>query len=129
MIEAVLDLVGAICIAIGALLCFAAAVSLVRFPDVLGKMHAITKPQVLGLIFVALGIALSLRSWWASGMAVIIVVIQLLTAPVSANLVARGAYRGGLVPDENLLINDLTADLEEAGYSRPEDAPRSRWRT
>ena len=104
MIASLLDLTGAAFIAVGALLCFAAAVSLVRFPDVLGKMHAITKPQVLGLIFVALGIALNLRTWWGSGLCLLIVVIQ-------------------------LLVNDLSEDLEEAGYSRPEDAPRTHWRT
>lgn len=127
MIDAIFDLIGAIFIAVGAFLCFAAAISLVRFPDVLGKMHAITKPQVLGLMSVATGIAISLRTWWSVGLCLLIVILQLLTAPVSANLVARGAYRGGLVPDENLLVNDLADDLEEAGYSR-EEAPRSKWR-
>lgn len=127
MIDAIFDLIGAIFIAVGAFLCFAAAISLVRFPDVLGKMHAITKPQVLGLMSVATGIAISLRTWWSVGLCLLIVILQLLTAPVSASLVARGAYRGGLVPDENLLVNDLADDLEEAGYSR-EEAPRSKWR-
>ena len=127
MIDSIFDLIGAIFIAVGAFLCFAAAISLVRFPDVLGKMHAITKPQVLGLMSVATGIAISLRTWWSVGLCLLIVILQLLTAPVSANLVARGAYRGGLVPDENLLVNDLADDLEEAGYSR-EEAPRSKWR-
>lgn len=127
MTDAIFDLIGAIFIAVGAFLCFAAAISLVRFPDVLGKMHAITKPQVLGLMSVATGIAISLRTWWSVGLCLLIVILQLLTAPVSANLVARGAYRGGLVPDENLLVNDLADDLEEAGYSR-EEAPRSKWR-
>ena len=120
MIAAVFDLVGAILIMLGAMLCFVASVALIRFPDVLGKMHAITKPQVLGLIIITLGIALSLRTWWATGLCLLIVVIQLLTAPVSANLVARGAYRAGLADDALLKYNHLADDLKEAGYTRPE---------
>ena len=52
---------------LGAFLCFAAAVGLVRFPDVLSRMHAATKPQTLGLILFAVGVELSLRSWAAFG--------------------------------------------------------------
>ena len=42
-----------------------------------------------------------------------------MTAPVSANLVARSASRSGLVEEKELLVNHLAEDLQEAGYSRP----------
>ncbi|MFT3888167.1 MAG: monovalent cation/H(+) antiporter subunit G [Arachnia sp.] len=119
MNDELMDLIGALLILVGALLCFGAAVALVRFPDVLGKMHAITKPQVLGLISVSLGIAVSLHSWWATGLCLLIISLQLMTAPVSANLVARSASRSGLIEERELLVNHLAEDLEEAGYSRP----------
>lgn len=118
MIGQVLDLIGAVFVLVGALLCFGAAISLIRFPDVLSKMHAITKPQVLGLIFVTVGIALSLQTWWAVGLCLLIVVLQLLTAPVSASMIARSASRSGLVEDRHLTVNQLADDLEEAGYRR-----------
>ena len=126
MTDQIFDLIASVFVLAGSLLCLGAAVSLVRFPDVLGKMHAITKPQVLGLISVTVGIALSLRTWWAVGLCLLVVVLQLLTAPVSANLVARGAYRAGLIKDDLLVVDHLTEDLEEAGYTRPaESAPES----
>lgn len=121
MITSILDLVGALFLLLGAGLCFGAAVGLVRFPDVLSGMHAITKPQVLGLICVSLGIAFSLRTWWASGLCLLIIVLQLATAPVSANLVARSASRSGLVDDKDLVLNHLADDLKDAGYTRPGD--------
>ena len=121
MIDAFFDLIGSIFILAGALLCLVAAVALLRFPDVLSKMHAITKPQVLGLIFVSIGIALSLRTWWAVGLCILIVTVQLLTAPVSANLVARGSYRAGQLDNVNLRFNHLADDLEDAGYQRDKD--------
>lgn len=113
----ILNLIGAIFVFIGALLCFGAAVALVRFPDVLGKMHAITKPQVLGVIFISMGIAVSLRTWWVAGLCLVIITLQLLTAPVSASLVSRSAYRSGLSDDQHLLVNHLSEDLEDAGFT------------
>ncbi|HSO70717.1 MAG TPA: monovalent cation/H(+) antiporter subunit G [Arachnia sp.] len=124
MTDQIFDLVASLFVLAGALLCFGAAVSLVRFPDVAGKMHAITKPQVLGLLSVTVGIALSLRTWWAAGLCLLVVVLQLLTAPVAANLVARGAYRAGLIKDELLIVDHLTEDLEAAGYTRPPETTR-----
>ena len=119
MTDQIFDLIASVFVLVGSLLCLGAAVSLVRFPDVLGKMHAITKPQVLGLICVSLGIAVSLRNWWATGLCLLIISLQLMTAPVSANLVARSASRSGLVEEKELLVNHLAEDLQEAGYSRP----------
>lgn len=117
-----LDLVAALLVASGALLCFGAAVSLLRFPDVLAKLHAITKPQVLGMILIALGIALGVRSWWAVSVAVLAIFFQLLTAPVSASMVARTAYRSGIIRARSLGMDDLASDLCEARGGRTKDA-------
>ncbi|MCG6567536.1 monovalent cation/H(+) antiporter subunit G [Tessaracoccus sp. ZS01] len=114
--DTVFDFISALAILVGAILCFGAAVALVRFPDLLGRMHAITKPQVLGLIFVSVGIALSLRTWWALGLCLLIIALQLLTAPVSASMVSRSAYRSGLTDDSELLVNHLAEDLKDAGF-------------
>ena len=46
----VLDTAALILILVGALLCLTAAIGLVRFRDVPTRLHAATKPQVLGLI-------------------------------------------------------------------------------
>ena len=49
-LDMVLDTVAGVCLIAGALLCLAAGIALVRFPDVLSRMHAAAKPQVLGLL-------------------------------------------------------------------------------
>lgn len=116
MTDVIFDFIASLFVLVGAILCFGAAVSLIRFPDLLGKMHAITKPQVLGLIFVSVGIAVSLRTWWAIGLSLLIITMQLLTAPVSASLVSRSAYRSGLSDDSELLVNHLDEDLQGAGF-------------
>lgn len=52
MIGNILDTIGAVSIFLGALLALTAAVGIVRFPDTLRRMHAATKPQVVGLVLV-----------------------------------------------------------------------------
>ena len=117
MTGAVLDVLGAAFVLVGAFLCLAAAVGLARFPDVLSRMHAATKPQTLGLILVATGVELSLRSWAAFGTVVLIAVLQLTTAPVAAHLVSRTVYRSNQVRRDLLDRDDLAEDLDRAGFT------------
>jgi len=45
----VLGALAAICMLLGAVLAVSGTLGIVRFPDVLSRLHAATKPQVLGL--------------------------------------------------------------------------------
>lgn len=112
----VLDTIGAVFLLLGAMLCFAASVGLVRFPDVLTRMHAATKPQTLGLLFVVAGVAFSLQNFQALGILLLVAILQLLTAPVAAHMVSRTAYRTGQVREDLLTEDDLADDLAAAGF-------------
>ena len=109
--SAVLDVVGAVLLLLGALLSLVAAVGVLRFPDLLTRMHAATKPQVLGLMLVALGLALVLRDARASAILVLVVVAQMVTAPVAGHMVGRASYRAGQVRDDLLLVDELTDEV------------------
>jgi multicomponent Na+:H+ antiporter subunit G len=111
---AVADVLAAACLLGGALLAFAAGVGLVRFPDLLARMHSATKPQVLGLVLVLLGLALRLRSGPALWILVLIAVFQMLTSPVAAHMVGRAGYRTGKVGRDLLVVDELTTDQEDA---------------
>lgn len=97
MIGQVLDLFSALLLLAGSLLCLCAAVGLARFPDLLSRMHAATKPQVLGLVLVLLGTGLGMRSGLDIGMLVLVAVFQLLTTPVASHMMSRSAVRAGQV--------------------------------
>src|SRR6478735_9275305 len=112
--DTVADVVSAVFLLCGAFLAFAAGVGVVRFPDLLARMHAATKPQVLGLILVLIALGLRLRSWSAVGMLVLVVIFQLMTSPVAAHMVGRAGYRTGKVRPDLLVLDDLTADQEAA---------------
>ncbi|MFI5841496.1 monovalent cation/H(+) antiporter subunit G [Catenuloplanes sp. NPDC051500] len=97
----------------GGLLCLAAGIALCRFPDLLSRMHATAKPQVLGLLLILTGCALRLRDPVDVTTLVLIAVFQLATAPVAAHLVARAAYRTGRFRADLLIVDEL-ADTRTA---------------
>lgn len=109
-VDQVLDLAGAVVIAAGAFFCLAAAVGLIRFPDVMTRMHAATKPAVFGLILILVGVTLSLRDVKAFTLLGLAVLLQMLTAPVSGHLVSRTAYRDGEWDAEHAVADDMAAD-------------------
>jgi len=120
----VADVASAICLLGGAFLAFAAGVGVLRFPDLLARMHAGTKPQVLGLALVLIGLALRLRSGGAVWALVLVAVFQMLTAPVAAHMVGRAGYRTGKVRSDLLVVDELTSDQERAqvrDHGRAED--------
>ncbi|MET7469524.1 monovalent cation/H(+) antiporter subunit G [Micromonospora sp. NPDC005686] len=108
MVGTIVDWVGGVLLLAGAALALIAGIGLVRFPDVLDRMHAATKPQVLGVLLLLAGLALRLRTPSDLGMLVLVAIFQLATAPVAAQMIGRAAYRSGRV-DRTLLDADELA--------------------
>ena len=90
---AILDLVSYVCLILGAFLCLAASIGMLRFPDLLSRQHAATKPQVLGVLLVLLAVALDQRSIPVLTMVLLVAVFQFLTAPVASQMMSRAAVR------------------------------------
>ncbi|MBW8762350.1 MAG: monovalent cation/H(+) antiporter subunit G [Microbacterium sp.] len=109
--DAVIDAAVLVLILVGALLCLFAAIGLLRFRDVPSRLHAATKPQVLGLLLICLAIALSQRSIGGILLGLVlvapIVLMQFATAPLSAHIVGRQAYRNGSIEQRNLVVDEL----------------------
>lgn len=55
--------ISAALIGVGAIFFLAGSVGLLRFPDVLTRLHALTKADNVGLGFVVAGLALQADSW------------------------------------------------------------------
>ncbi|MFT4214077.1 MAG: monovalent cation/H(+) antiporter subunit G [Microbacterium sp.] len=111
MIEAIV----LVLILIGALLCVTASIGLLRFRDVPTRLHAATKPQVLGLILICVAIAIAIGSWQVAAFLVPVVVVQLATAPLSAHMVGRQAYRNGSLDEGSLLVDELADEQRDTG--------------
>ncbi|MDO4607142.1 MAG: monovalent cation/H(+) antiporter subunit G [Bowdeniella nasicola] len=110
----VAELIGAVLLFLGAILVVVAAVGLLRFDDLLKRMHAAAKPQTLGTMLVMLGLALVLRvptTIWALAL---VVAFVLVTSPVSAILASRAGFRIGHAPTRHLLVDDYSRDMRRA---------------
>ena len=109
-----IDLAAGICLLLGAFLSLAAGIGLTRFPDALSRLHAATKPQVLGLLFIVASIALASRSLSALLALLPVLLFQVLTAPISAHMVGRAGYRTGNFRRELLIVDELENAVDEA---------------
>jgi multicomponent Na+:H+ antiporter subunit G len=102
------DVAAMILLVLGALLSLTAAIGLLRFPDVLARLHAATKPQVLGVLLIVVGVALRLRSVLDIGMLLLAGTMQMLTLPVAAQMVGRAVYRTQQLEPDCLVIDELS---------------------
>ena len=116
------DVVAGVFLISGSAFALIAAIGVVRFPDVLNRMHAGTKPQTFGLILILIGLAIRLNSWHVSLLLLVLIVFQLLTAPVNAHMVGRAAFRTGFVDRDALYVCE-TPDDSPAPVDGPETDP------
>lgn len=70
-----------------------AGIGLLRFPDVLMRMHASTKAGTLGVGLSVVSVAIYFADDLVTTKVFLIVLFILLTAPVAAHLIGRAAYR------------------------------------
>ncbi|MFJ6079459.1 monovalent cation/H(+) antiporter subunit G [Pseudarthrobacter sp. NPDC092419] len=118
-VDAWVDAVSAVFMVVGAALSLGAAIGLLRFPDLLSRMHAATKPQVLGLFLLLAAIGLQLRTWWVWPVLLVAWIFQLLTVPVSAHMVGRAGYRTKHLHRELLTSDELEAVVQKAAGNPP----------
>ena len=116
----VLDWAGIVCILAGALLSFIAGIGLLRFPDLLSRMHAASKPQVLGLLLVLVGIGFRLLPVEESGVfslgtLFLVGLFQVVTVPVAGHIVARVGYRTGRIRRDLVSTDELADRLATRG--------------
>ncbi|SBS78376.1 Monovalent cation/proton antiporter, MnhG/PhaG subunit [uncultured Mycobacterium sp.] len=107
----VLDPLAAVLVLLGSALALTAAIGVLRFPDTLTRMHAATKPQVLGLLLVLGGATIRLSGNIDVGMLVLTAMFTLITAPVVAHRVGQLAYREQNIGDD-LTVDEMRDDTE-----------------
>jgi len=106
------SVIGMIFIGIGLAFDFLGCLGLVRLPDVYNRLQAATKCVTLGTCSILLGLFL-FKGFTASGIkAILCIIFIILTAPVSAHALARGAHRSGVRLWEGSVIDKYLEDKE-----------------
>jgi multicomponent Na+:H+ antiporter subunit G len=93
--ETLLTLAAAACLIGGAGFALVGALGVLRFPDIYTRMHAASKAGTLGSGLCMVAVALAADTGDAATRAIVAVLFFMLTAPVSAHLLARAAFRAG----------------------------------
>jgi multicomponent Na+:H+ antiporter subunit G len=91
-------MIGEAIVLIGAVLTLISAVGVVRFPDALSRMHALTKASTVGFVLIAVGACLNMTNANDITSVLLAAGLQLLTLPVAATLIARSTYWARRIP-------------------------------
>lgn len=91
-----LDILSVAAIAGGAFFFMAGTVGLLRFPDTLTRLHALTKADNLGMGLIVLGLVPRFDSVAAAAKLVIIWLLVLLASAVVSQLIAKAKRQGSL---------------------------------
>lgn len=91
-------MIGRLVVMFGAVLVLLGAIGVVRFPDALARMHALTKASTIGVALVAIGASFVLPTANDITSAIGAAILQLLTLPISASLLARATYHAQHIP-------------------------------
>ena len=94
----VLDTFSVLAIAAGAVFFFAGTIGLLRFPDPLSRLHALTKADNLGLGLVVLGLLPRAEGPLGALKLVLVWLLVLVAGATVSQLIARVAQRGGPSP-------------------------------
>lgn len=92
------DIVSGVLVLAGAVLAVLAGVGVVRFPDVLTRMHAQSKVTTLAALLVLGGVVVAVPRADDVAKVVLVALLLLITTPVAAHLVGRSVYRRDGVP-------------------------------
>ena len=102
---------------IGLVFCVAGVKGLIKMPDTFCRMQASTCISTLGAFCVLLGALLyAIVIMGSVGTAVKIVVIALmiiLTNPIGAHSIAKGAYKAGIRPEKPMEVDDYGRDFND----------------
>ena len=89
------DIFTVVAVSAGAFFFLAGSVGLLRFPDALSRLHALTKADNLGLGLVILGLLPRADGLLAALKLVFVWLLVLLASAMVSQMVARVARRGG----------------------------------
>ena len=86
-----IELIGAVFALIGSLFMLVSAIGLLRFPDIYTRIHASSVAPSMGFFSLLVAVICFFPSIWSIAFAAIIMIINFLTSPLTAHLIARAS--------------------------------------
>lgn len=91
-----------------------AAVGVVRMPDLFTRLQVVTKAATLGVSCLILAVAIHFADLGVATRAGLVVLFFFLTAPISAHIIGRVAYYGGIPTWEGTGLDELRESADRA---------------
>lgn len=110
MIADIATLAAAALIVIGALFALIASIGVLRLPEFYTRMHAASKAGTLGSGLMLIAVAVHAGDLGTVTRALAGVVFFLLTAPISAHLLAMAAYKVGYRLGRDAVCDEMSAE-------------------
>ena len=102
-------LIAMLAILVGSALSLIGVLGMVRLPDVYARLHATGKVGIYGAVLLLVAAAIWTPLGW--GRAILLIVLLMITGPVTAHAISSAAYRIG-TPMKNPIRDDLSAAEE-----------------
>ncbi len=106
------NIIGLIFISLGLAFDLFGCLGLVRLPDVYNRLQAATKCVTLGTCSILFGTFIIVGFTSAGMKCLLCIVFLMLTSPVAAHAVARGAHRAGIKLWEGSAVDKYKEDKE-----------------
>lgn len=104
-------------IAIGLFFALAGTKGILKMPDTFSRMQASTCIPTLGMLCTMIGALLyAIFVMQSAGTAVkvaLVAILILVTNPVGAHAIAKGAYKAGIRPEKEMTVDDYGRDFNE----------------
>ena len=114
-------IIAGVLILVGAVFVLIAAIGIVRLPDLYSRMHSSSKAGTVGSGLMMIALAVVADDFATATRAVAALVFFLLTAPISAHLLARAAYGVGYRLWPGSTIDEMSDEDALARHSRRVD--------
>ena len=91
-----MELLGAIFAFAGSIFMLISAIGLLRLPDIYTRIHAGGVAPSMGFLSLLAAVVCFYPSLWSIGFAAMMIIINFMTSPLTAHLIARASWLTGL---------------------------------
>jgi multicomponent Na+:H+ antiporter subunit G len=98
---------------LGTFFSLVSAIGVVRLPDILMRLQAVSKASTLGIAFVLVAVALYFQDTEVTVKCFFIISFLFLTSPICSHLIARSAYRSRVPLWKGTVCDRLRPEMEK----------------
>jgi|GEM_PF-342823 len=106
MFSAIADVLSLICLLVGLLFFAVGAIGMIRLPDYMNRMHAVSKCSTLGLMGLLLATVLHVESIDMATKALLTLLFAFVATPVGTHVLAKAALNAGEPMWDETLSNE-----------------------